>query len=218
MTDQTVEQPDQAVDDEQPVGPYWERDAQLVDVSFPARTVEVIVMPYEAPAEVRFDGRIVSETIARGAFDGIERRANRIRANRDHKAERTVGRARAFHPGRQEGLVAHVHISNTDLGNETLQLCADGCLDASAGFLPMRDGMVWNGAAAYTVTKAWLGHIAFTPDPAHKGAKVLHVRTAVLASVLPPVLPASSGTPNLDAWFASERDRGVAAHLASLTR
>ena len=189
---------------DQPVE-YWHRDAQLVGVSFPARTIELIVMPYDASIRVPYDGRLVSETIARGAFDGIERRANRIRVNRDHQLERTVGRATSFHPARDEGLVAQVKIANTDLGNDTLELASDGCLDASAGFLPMQGGMRWDGPNAYTVTKAWLGHIALTPQPAYEDAKVLAVRTAAAA-------PASQ-TPNLDQyreWLAAER-------LASLT-
>ena len=131
----------------------------------------------------------------------IERRANRVRVNRDHRRELTVGRAVSFHPSRSEGLVAEVKIANTDLGNETLTLAADGCLDASAGFLPMDGGMRWDGPNAYTVTKAWLGHIAFTSEPAHAGAKVLNVRAADLA-------PPGSDTPNLDAvrgWLLAER-------------
>ena len=58
----------------------------------------------------------------RGAFDGIQRRPNRIKVNRDHNLERTVGKAVAFHPSRDEGLVAEVKISRTLLGDETLSL------------------------------------------------------------------------------------------------
>ena len=187
---------------------YWHRDAQLVGVSFPERTIELVVMPYDTPAAVPYDGRMVSETIARGAFDGIERRANRVRVNRDHSLERTVGRALSFHPARDEGLVAEIKIANTDLGNDTLELAADGCLDASAGFLPMTGGLRWNAArTAYTVTKAWLGHIALTPQPAYEGAKVLAVRAAELTSATP-----RGATPNLDevrSWL-------LAAHAATL--
>lgn len=182
---------------------FWQRDAQLVGVSFPERTIELIVMPYDTPALVPWDDRMVKETIARGAFDGIERRANRIRVNRDHQLERTVGRALAFHPTRDEGLVADLKIANTDLGNETLELAADGCLDASAGFLPFDGGMRWEGPNAYTVTKAWLGHVALTPQPAYEDAKVLAVRHQVLQP---------SSTPNLDAW----RDLLAADRAASL--
>ena len=157
-------------------GEPWLRAAKLVDVSFPERTLELIVMPYETEAHVGYQGRMVTEVISRGAFDGIERRANRVRVNRDHALERTVGRALAFHPSREEGLVAEVKIANTDLGQETLELAADGCLDASAGFLPMRGAMRWETRARYRVSKAWLGHIALTPEPAYEGARILAVR------------------------------------------
>jgi len=179
---------------------FWRREAQLVGVSFPGRMIEMVVMPYETPARVPWEGRMVSETIARGAFHGIERRANRVRVNRDHNLERTVGRAMAFHPSRDEGLVAEVRIANTDLGNETLELAADGCLDASAGFLPMGDGaMRWEGPDAYRITRAWLGHIALTPQPAYEDAKVLAVRAGVALV---------SDTPNLDRvreWLLADR-------------
>lgn len=177
---------------ERPQGELWLRDAELVGVSFPERTIDLVVMPYEQTAYVPWEGRTVQETIARGAFDGIERRANRIRVNRDHVLERTVGRALALHPARDEGLVAQIRIAQTPLGDETLELAADGCLDASAGFLPQAGGMKWLGRSAYRVTKGWLGHIALTPEPAYEGARVLAVRSSTQAAL--------SETPNLDAW------------------
>jgi len=182
-------------------GELWHRAAQLVGVSFPDRTIEMIVMPYETEAIVPYQGRMVRETIERGAFDGIERRANRVRVNRDHKAERTVGRAVAFHPSRQEGLVAQVRIAATELGDETLTLADDGILDASAAFRPMTP-LQWEGRSKYRVEKAWLGHIAMTPDPAYVDARVLSVRAAEK------VAAGGSSTPNLDearSWLLAVR-------------
>ena len=87
---------------------------------------------------------MVDEIISRGAFDGIERRANRVRVNRDHDLRPAPSAApSAFHPSREEGLVAEVRIAKTELGDETLALADDGCLDASAGFLPMDGGQKW---------------------------------------------------------------------------
>lgn len=176
--------------DQTPPAELWHRTAEVVDVAFAQRTIELVVMPYETEALVPYQGRMVRETIARGAFDGIERRANRVRVNRDHKAERTIGRAMSFHPSRDEGLVAVVRIAQTDLGDETLTLAADGVLDASAAFAPMAP-LDWEGRSKYTVSKAWLGHIAMTPDPAYTDARVLSVRNAEQAVILSP-------TPNLD--------------------
>jgi HK97 family phage prohead protease len=189
--------------------PCWQRAAELVAVSAPKRTIELIVMPYEAETLVAYDGRMVSEVISRGAFDGIERRVNRIRANRDHERERTFGRAVALHPSRQEGLVAEIKVARTPLGDETLELADDGCLDASAGFLPMDGGMSWETRSRYRVNKAWLGHIALVPEPAYDGARVLAVRSSSQ--------PATSQTPNLDA-YKSWRLQDLVASDAALNR
>jgi HK97 family phage prohead protease len=169
------------------------RASELVGVDFPERTIDLIVMPYEQAAVVSYGGRAVTETIERGAFDGIERRASRVHVNRDHQVQRLVGRAVAFYPSRQEGLVAKVRIARTQLGDETLQLAEEGDLDASAGFRPMgRDGESWESSTRVKIRKAWLAHIALTPEPAYAGAKVLAVRDSLE--------PAAAATPNLDYW------------------
>lgn len=185
---------------ERPVGELWIRVAQLVDVSFAERTIELIVIPYETRTLVGYQGRMVYESISRGAFDGIERRANRVRVNREHERMQTIGRAVAFHPSRDEGLVSELKIAKTPLGDETLELAADGCLDASAGFMPMPGSMQWQDRSAYRVTKAWLGHIAMTSEPAYEDARVLAVRSAGNQ--------AASATPNLDTvrgWLLDDR-------------
>ena len=163
---------------EQPAGQLRLRAAETVGVDFPKRTIELIVTPWEKEALVPFQDRLVTEIFTRGAYDGIERRANRIRVNRDHARERTVGRAVAFHPSREEGLVAEIRIAHTDLGDETLTLADEGILDASAGYLPMPGGEKWETRSRVRILKAWLGHIALTPEPAYEDARVLAVRAA----------------------------------------
>jgi HK97 family phage prohead protease len=188
-----------------PAGELLYRTASLVGVSFPQRTIELVVMPYEEETLVERAGRMVREIISRGAFDGIERRANRIRVNRDHDLARTVGRALAFHPSRDEGLVGEIRIAKTPLGDETLTLADDGILDASAGFLPFPGGEKWETRNRVRMLKCWLGHIALTPDPAYEGARVLAVRQAAERLIEETQRPA---TPNLDlvrAWRLQER-------------
>jgi len=181
------------------------RNAELAGVSFPKRLIELIVVPWEREALVPHpngSGRMVEEVFSRGSFDGIERRANRVRVNRDHELKRTVGRALSFHPSREEGLVATVKIASTELGDETLALADEECLDASAGYLPMPDGEKWETRTRMRITKGWLGHIALTPDPAHVGARVLAVRNAEQVERV------QVATPNLDqvrAWLLQER-------------
>ncbi len=162
----------------EPQGPVHYRTATQVGVDFPQRIIELIVMPYNTDALVDQPyGRPVLESVAAGAFDGIERRANRIRVNRDHIIARTIGRAVAFHPSRTEGLVAELRIARTILGDETLQLAEEDVLDASAAFMPMPGGMEWSrDKKSVVLTKLWLGHIAMTPEPAYETARVLAVR------------------------------------------
>jgi HK97 family phage prohead protease len=192
---------------------YWKRsaDAELVDVSYADRTITVVVMPYEVTADVMWNKRPVTEVISRGAFDGIQRRANRIRANRDHKDERTFGRASAFRPDQPEGLVADIHVARTPLGDETLTLAEDGCLDASAGFRPMPGGLSWETRDSYRITKAWLHHIALVPEGAYgENASVIEVRGA-FAGITESAVP--SATPNLDLARAWLLERAVGSSV-----
>lgn len=193
--------------DERPTGQLEYRTATPIGVSFPDRIIELVVMPYEQDAPVDYQGRLITEICSRGAFDGIERRANRVRVNRDHDITRTVGRAIAFHPSREDGLVAELRIAQTELGDETLTLADEQILDASAGFLPMPGGVNWENRSRRRLNKVWLGHIAMTPDPAYLGAGVLAVRAA-------PDAPDGerSSTPNLDqvrAWLNEERYKSI---------
>lgn len=180
---------------------YLERSAgQALDVSFPERTIEVVVIPYNDEIEADVEGEMLRESVAPGAFAGIERRANRVRANREHKRELTFGRAAAFYPKRPEGLVAKVKVARTPLGDEALELAADGALDASAGFKPK--AIQWLGPRRVRYTKCWLAHIAFTSEPAYESAKVLAVRSQDHGG------PPKAATPNLDqvrAWLLEER-------------
>src|SRR5580765_5113202 len=178
---------------EQPTGQLEYRAATQIGVDYQQRLVELIVMPYETETVVEHQGRMVREVVTAGAFDGIERRANRVRVNRDHDVTRTVGRALRLHPSREEGLVAELRIAQTQLGDETLALADQGILDASAGFLPMPNGETWEGRDRRRLTKLWLGHIAMTPDPAYETARVLAVRSQSL-----PEAPGGVSTPNLD--------------------
>lgn len=190
--------------DPTPQGELRIRQATQLGVDFPQRTIELVVVPYDTDALVYQPyGRKVLESVAPGAFTGIERRANRIRVNRDHLAQRTVGRALSLHPSRSEGLIATVRIAQTELGDETLALADENCLDASAAFLPLPGGEEWNRQRdRVRLTKLWLGHIAMTPDPAYETANVLAVRQAADPTVV------RDATPNLDAvrgWRLGDR-------------
>jgi phage head maturation protease len=85
-------------------------------------------------------------------------------------------------------------------------LADEGILDASAGYLPMTDGEVWETRNRVRITKAWLGHIALTPEPAYEHAKVLAVRHNASGGLTEASEP--EATPNLDVvrgWLLEDR-------------
>ena len=138
--------------------------------------------------------------MSRGAFHGIEKRAGQIRANRDHSWDKVVGKLVGLHPSRKEGLVTEVQDLQDDLGEETLTLCDEGGLDASAGFSLLRrdDGRIWDDAEAWEsnrsvrrLNRIWLDHLAFVPNPAYPDATNPVGQNATLHD---PV----GATPNLD--------------------
>ena len=131
-------QPTPRRDQLEPTGPMLIRSAETVGAHPARREIELIVIPYETPALVKYAGRMATETIARTAFLGVNRQPGPVRVNRDHNLERTVGKAATLDPHHRDGLAATLQIARTPLGDETLQLAGEGCLDASAGFRPER--------------------------------------------------------------------------------
>lgn len=184
------------------------RTAQVADVNFPKRQIELIVMPYESPTTINGPTRSFTEVVSRGAFDGVDLRTSRIRVNRDHVISDVVGKAVALHPSRSEGLVADLQIFTTDRGEETLILADQGGLDASAGFGLLRsngrtgpvvpDAEVWESRTQRRLNHLFLHHIAMTPDGAYEDARVLAVRDASVRPQEPRTGDGTLGaTPNL---------------------
>lgn len=164
---------------EAPQAPVEFRSSNLADVKPLQRIIEVIAAPYDQPAQIEYRGEIWNEVFVRGAWDGIEKRPNRVRANRDHDVKRLVGRVVNFWPSREEGLVAAVKIAPTPLGDETLALADDECLSASVGFAVMGSGQELDRRTrTRRIKQAYMAHLAFTPEPAYQGAEVLDVRSA----------------------------------------
>ena len=181
--------------EERPIGGVEFRTVTDMGVSWPDRVIELVAMPYDVDASVVVHGRGVVESCAPGAFDGCERRANRVKANRDHDPLRTVGRAVALHPSRVEGLVTELRIAQTVLGDETLALADDRSLEASVSFAVMRGGELWTEQRSRRrLTKCFLDHIALVPEGAYGyEGQVLAVRRPPPDEVDPRI-----PTPNLD--------------------
>jgi HK97 family phage prohead protease len=195
------------VTDETLRAPIEFRNSNVANVKFAQRIIDLIVVPYEETGVVEYRGQLWKESFRRGAFDGIEKRPNRVRANRDHDDHRIIGKALKFWPSRQEGLVAEVRVSQTPLGDETLALADDGVLGASVGFAARgRDQEFDRKNMFRRINKAFVDHIAFVADPAYEGAGVLGIREGVQpvnAAGLPTLV-----TPDLDelvAWYQAHK-------------
>ena len=143
---------------------------------------------------------MVTEVVARGAFDGIERRANRVRVNRDHDETRTVGRAVAFHPAPRRRAASPRSGSPRPRSATRRSTLADDDVPrrvapGSCRSMPRpADDAVGDRDRAAGSPRLLLDHIALTPDPrlrrtprcspsAHADAAAPQARTA---------------TPNLD--------------------
>lgn len=181
------------------------RSAAVAEVRYADRIVELIAVPYNEETVVPYRGRMVTESILPGAFDGVEARLapsdgkrDRIPVNRDHDPRVTVGKVVGLHPSRDEGLVAEVRISPTIHGDEALQLAADDVLGASVGML-VREGAAnqrWSANNTRRhIVRAFLDHIALVANPAYAGAGVLSVRSGDGEST---ELWEPPSTPNLD--------------------
>jgi phage head maturation protease len=194
--------------------PIESRAATVGEVNFPERIVEVLAVPYDQEAIVEYRGEVWRESFERGAFDGIEKRPNRVKAFRDHAAgahlrgqgtSGLVGRVLSFSPERPEGLMGQVKIAKTNLGDETLSLAAEGILGVSVGFGVRGSDQVLNRAdQTRRIRRAYVDHLAFPDNGAYEGAEVIDVRSQHQEVVELPRLD----TPRLDeviAWLESRR-------------
>jgi HK97 family phage prohead protease len=181
-----------------PVEIITRSDAELRDVDFEKRLVTVIAVPWEQEARVFWRGEFWTEVFTRGAFDGLEKSAGRVRANREHIRGNTVGRVVQADPEDPQGLITTVLIAETPLGDETLALAKDDMISASIGYEIKRasDVELFRKKMLRRVNRAFLNHLSFVEAPAFEGARVLAVRedpSGLAVAEVP--LPE---TPNLD--------------------
>ena len=192
--------------DEAPDAPVLFRSSSVADVNYSQRVIEVIAAPYEEIALVPWRGEMWQEKFLRGAWDGIEKRPNRVKVNREHDKSRTIGKVVNFWPSRQEGLVAAVRVAKTPLGDETLALAEEGCLGASVGYAARaRDVILDKVNRLRSVQRAFMDHLTFDADPYYEGAAVLNVRSIGASAV---DLEPAAATPSLDdlvAWMQNRK-------------
>ena len=169
------------------------RAAVSTEVRFAERIIDALAVPYDTPAACDDSYGVYLERIARGAFAGVERRAERVKVLRDHDVTRAVGRALAIDSKAEHGLPVRLRIARTPLGDETLALADDGVLDLSICARPLEGCDEWSADASEVVRRSlWLEELSLVPLPAYDDARVLAVRAQATSE--PP-----AGTPHLDA-------------------
>ena len=172
------------------------RNSTLADVDTKLRIIDLIAVPWDEEAEVPWKGEWWRESFQRGAFDGIEAHAGRVRVNREHVAGDTVGKVVGFEPSHKVGLWTRTKIASTLRGDETLALAEEDMISASVGYRIEKHADVEVNKRTMTrrVIRAFLDHLSMVEAPAYKGAQVLAVRAEGVEVVEAP-LP---DTPLLD--------------------
>jgi phage head maturation protease len=178
------------------------RTATTLDVRHPERIIDLIAVPYDEDARVPWRGRFITESVAPGAFAGVDR--GPITVNMAHDRERPVGRTVGVHPNDNRGLRLELRVAKTHTGDEALELADEELLGASVSMGPIMPGgeHYLDGGRRRRITKAFVDHVALTGDRAYTGAKVLAVRSSAEAEAghLERV-----STPLLDAILAEQR-------------
>lgn len=194
--------------DERPHAPVETRDIDVQNIDYSQRIITVIAAPYEEFAPVLLRGDVWKEVFERGAFDAVANRPNRVRVNRGHDKQRTVGKVVQFR-STDKALIADVRIAKTPLGDETLALAAEDMLSASVGFAALPSWMtIDTRSKTRRIRTAHLDHLSFVESPAYEGADVVEVRghmseAAVGAIAKTPLLNQFAEDPVLR--WASER-------------
>lgn len=173
------------------------------DVDFKQRIIDVIAVPYEQEAEVRWRGEVWREVFDRHAFDGIEDHAGRVPVRREHSIGATVGKVIKLDPRHDRGLLASVRIARTPKGDETLQLASEDMLGASVGYFVKKpsDVELNRRSMLRRVMRGFLEHLAMTDIPAFLGAVPVAVREGLSAQ---PVAGEPLVTPALDEWLTDD--------------
>lgn len=181
------------------------RSATIEGVSYPERTMDLLVVPYDEWTEVHEHGRTIEESVAPGAFGAIRNRARRFLVNMEHDEMRWVGTVQDLDPDHKRGMRATIKVRRTAEGDQALDDAADGFLGASIGMAFDPKAQSFDGKRR-RIVKAFLDHVALTATPAYVGAEVLAVRTVQPLEV--------GGTPNLDRVLSELAELGYSRSLS----
>jgi phage head maturation protease len=154
------------------------RAAVVQDVDARQRLIDVLAVPWNEPGQVFWRGEIWTEIFHRGAFDGVQERAGRIRVNREHTKGATVGKIVVLDPQADAGLTAQVKIVKSPAGDEIMALADEDATSVSIGYRANKpsDVRLDKVAKKRDVYGAFLDHLSFVEDPTWDSAQVLSVR------------------------------------------
>lgn len=192
------------MNDDSNLGPVETRSAAIEEVSYPDRTIDLIVVPYDEWGEVEYRGRLIEESFAPGAFGAVRKRARKFLVNMEHDEARWVGTVQDLDSMNERGLRSIVKVRRTPEGDQALTDAADGFLGASVGFACAPSHFTWETDDRRRIHTAFLDHIGLTSQPTYLGAELIEVRSAPVR-VVPPV---TSATPNLDRVLAQRQAEG----------
>lgn len=121
------------------------------------------------------------DVVAAGAFSKtVSERKDRILVLRDHDPKRIVGRPVVLEED-STGLYTKSIIAKTPLGDETLQLVAEGCLSGmSIGYDPAPSGVSYeavDGKQTRVLREVKLYEYSFVPFPMNEDARVTSVKS-----------------------------------------
>jgi phage head maturation protease len=137
-------------------------DATLKDVDFKQRLITVIAVPWEQETEVVWRKENWREVFTRGAFDGLEKSAGRVRVNRNHTIGDTIGKVVQADPRDPQGLVTVVKVAKTLRGDETLALADEDMISPSVGYRVKdpSDVLINRQRMSRRVNRAFLDHLS----------------------------------------------------------
>jgi Escherichia/Staphylococcus phage prohead protease len=144
------------------------------------RTVVGLAVPFDAPTEIAEAGRRFTEVFRLGAFARtIAERGDRVKFLGQHdRRSMPLGRAVSLRED-PAGLVGEFRVSETQAGDEALELIRDGALDGlSIGFRPVEGGDRWNRERSMVERiEVRLDEVSAVSFPAYEGAAIAGVRT-----------------------------------------
>lgn len=151
-----------------------------LEVRSDRRTVHGLVVPFGEVADIHEYGRTYRERFVRGAFERtIRERGERTKLLTSHDGHNRLPIGRAVELREDAaGLFGAFRVSQTQTGDEVLELVRDGALDSfSIGFRPVRERSAHDPSGPVVErTEVALREVSVVTFPAYAGAQIAGVR------------------------------------------